>query len=702
MTDSILEPGNSGSPEETSTLAEIRVQITEVDDNILSLLAQRRKLSRDVAINKASSQKPVRDQQREVILLEALIDKGSAAGLDSYYVTSLFQSIIEDSLMTQKEYLQSHCNSQEERKDHLNIAVLGGKGAYSYLAACKYFRGNNNAFLACSSFEKIFKSIEQNRVDYGIIPIENSTSGAITEVYDLLSDSSLTIVGEEKYQIDHCLAGQTETKRHTLNKIYAHPEAARQCSKQLKNQLSAEICLVSSTAEALKQVRKDKTGRVAAIASEKSSIESGLKILLKGIANSKDNTTRFLILARTPQKVSQQLNSKTSIAFSTGQKPGSLAEVLLIFKDAELPLNRLESRPITGKSWEQMFYLDFSGNIASENVINALDAVAKICHFIKILGCYPSEDNAVTNLSASALSKNRYLKSLPDEQSSDEPCKNNEKCQQKEPYQPETNGYRLASRQHKKENTVVEVKGVQFGSDGFIVLAGPPAIENEQQITDCARHAKETGVAILSGGCFKPPTTPEAFSGLGFEGLNYLKQAGEKYALPVMTEIIDTDSLSTLRSQADLLQISARNMQNYALLKAVGQTNIPVMLKRGHMSSIEELLNAADYILSHGNQQVILCEQGSRTFETATRNTLDFSAIPLIRQISHLPVIVYPSHAVGKRELVIPMAKAARAVGAHGILVDFHPKPESALCGAQQALDFNNFAKMMYQIHAPV
>jgi len=211
----------------------------------------------------------------------------------------------------------------------------------------------------------------------------------------------------------------------------------------------------------------------------------------------------------------------------------------------------------------------------------------------------------------------------------------------------------------------------------------------------CAAETKEFGGHILRGGCFKPRTSPYSFQGLGFDGLNLLYEAGKSFDLPIITEVLSGDQVAEVAKYSDILQIGARNMQNFSLLKEVGKTHRPIMLKRGLMASIDELLNAAEYILAQGNRQVILCERGIRTFETATRNTLDLSAIPVLKELTHLPIIVDPSHAVGQRDKVIPLAKAAKAVGSHGIMVEFHPEPEKALSDKEQALYFNQFEDLM-------
>jgi 3-deoxy-7-phosphoheptulonate synthase len=236
---------------------------------------------------------------------------------------------------------------------------------------------------------------------------------------------------------------------------------------------------------------------------------------------------------------------------------------------------------------------------------------------------------------------------------------------------------------------------VKIGGSEFVVMAGPCSVESEQQIMECARHAKECGARILRGGCFKPRSSPYSFQGLGYEGLELLAEAGRAYGLPIVTEVMSPEDVEGIAAHADILQIGARNMQNFTLLKALGRTHLPILLKRGLSSSLDDLLNAAEYILAHGNQQVILCERGIRTFETATRSTLDISAVPVIKRESHLPIIIDPSHAAGERDLVPPLALAAKAVGAHGIIVEFHPEPEKALSDGPQALRFPQFQKLM-------
>ena len=259
--------------------------------------------------------------------------------------------------------------------------------------------------------------------------------------------------------------------------------------------------------------------------------------------------------------------------------------------------------------------------------------------------------------------------------------------------------YKMVSRDFHPEPTIVDVSGVRFGEgEKPVVIAGPCSIESEEQMLAAAEQVKAAGAQMLRGGAFKPRTGPYSFQGLGFEGLKYLQQAGQASGLPVVTEVMRIEQLETICRYADMLQVGARNMQNFDLLKEVGKTGHPVLLKRGMSATLEDFLAAAEYIVAEGNSRVVLCERGIRTFEKATRNTLDLSVVPLIREMSHLPIIVDPSHATGKRMLVPVMSKAALVVGAHGVMVEVHPDPAAALCDGAQSLSGRDFSELMAEI----
>jgi 3-deoxy-7-phosphoheptulonate synthase len=246
--------------------------------------------------------------------------------------------------------------------------------------------------------------------------------------------------------------------------------------------------------------------------------------------------------------------------------------------------------------------------------------------------------------------------------------------------------YKLVSREHHKERSTIRVAGVPIGPDTLTVIAGPCAVETAEQTLQSALMAKAAGASLLRGGAYKPRTSPYAFQGLGEAGLKILADVRAETGLPIVTEVVDPGDVDLVASYADMLQVGTRNMQNFPLLQAVGTINKPVMLKRGMNATIEEWLMAAEYIAQRGNLDIVLCERGIRTFEKATRNTLDISAVPVAQRLSHLPVIVDPSHSGGRRDLVLPLSRAAIAVGADGIIVDVHPHPEVALCDGPQAL----------------
>ena len=258
--------------------------------------------------------------------------------------------------------------------------------------------------------------------------------------------------------------------------------------------------------------------------------------------------------------------------------------------------------------------------------------------------------------------------------------------------------FKLASKEVRHEPSVISCGDVKIGAGHFCVMAGPCSIESYAQLDESAAACKEAGAHMLRGGAFKPRTSPYAYQGMGEEGLKMLREIGDKYGMPIVTEAMTPDQAELVANYADMIQIGARNMQNYGLLKTVGKLGTPVFLKRGMMSTMNELLMSAEYILAEGNPNVVLCERGIRTFETETRNTLDIQAVPVVRKYSHLPIVIDPSHAAGHWDLVIPMARAAVAAGADGVMVEVHPNPETAMSDGQQSLRPEVFMDMMKQL----
>lgn len=258
--------------------------------------------------------------------------------------------------------------------------------------------------------------------------------------------------------------------------------------------------------------------------------------------------------------------------------------------------------------------------------------------------------------------------------------------------------YKMASMEMKNSRTVIACKGQTIGGAHLAIMAGPCSIESEEQLFSCAQCVRENGGNILRGGAFKPRTSPYSFQGLGEKGLQLLQKAGERYGLLTVSEVMDTDQIELVAAYSDILQIGARNMQNFSLLKKLGTINNPILLKRGLSATYQDLLMSAEYILNAGNPNVILCERGIRTYETYSRNTLDLAAVPILQELSHLPVIVDPSHGTGIRKMVAPMAKAAIAAGADGLMIEIHPVPDKAFSDADQTLGFEQFATLMQDL----
>lgn len=258
--------------------------------------------------------------------------------------------------------------------------------------------------------------------------------------------------------------------------------------------------------------------------------------------------------------------------------------------------------------------------------------------------------------------------------------------------------YKLTSRTFRKENTIVTARGVKIGGEEVVIMAGPCTIESEHQLFETARRVARSGARVLRGGAYKPRTSPYAFQGMGVEGLKLLRAAGDETDMATISEVMEISQIEGMLPYVDILQVGARNMQNYNLLSALGQIRRPILLKRGMSATIQEWLLAAEYIMSGGNYDVILCERGIRTFETYTRNTLDISAIPVLHKISHLPVIADPSHAVGRRDKVMPLARAIVAAGGDGVLIEVHHDPEKAVCDGPQSLYPDQFARLMDEL----
>jgi len=675
-----------------------RESINAIDDQILDLLARRRQLVASVVALKEREDLQLRDAHREEQVLGRLIANGRKLGLDAHAVTRIFHEIIDDSVRSQQLVLQRHRNPQVEQRPW-HIAYQGAAGNSSFLAARQYFtdREDSCTFTGYSEFAEVVEAVEEGVADYGVLPVENTTAGVINEVYDLLLRTKLSIVGEEVLQIDHCLLAIDLVPLSKIRRVLAQWQALAQCSRFLGQLENCQKEPMVDTAAAVRKVKEDQDLSQAAIASEEAARLYGLKVLERNITDQSDNLTRFIVVAPKPVAVDLRIPAKTSLIIATAHEAGALLKALVVFDQHGINMTKLESRPRKGSRFQYVFYLDFEGNIAEPRVDAALVQLRGVTSFLKILGCFPSENRQRTAPTMRSLVGSPEMvagDAAPDQQTGVADAEDD--TARITPLESQT--HRLASRATKPRNTVIRVRDAEIGGTDVVIMAGPCAVESEQQIFTCARQVKECGGKVLMGGCFKPRITPHGFQGLGYEGLAMLAEAGRQYDLPVMTEVLSPSDVEQVAEQVDILVVGHQNMQNFSLLSELGGMQRPVVLRRGLAASLEQLLDAAEFVLSRGNQQVMLCEHGIRTFETTTHNTLDLGGISILKKMTHLPVIVDPSHAAGQRDLVVPLTLAAHAVSPHGLMIEIHPDPEHALCDGPQSLRFDSFRDLIAEM----
>ncbi|MEM7447478.1 MAG: bifunctional 3-deoxy-7-phosphoheptulonate synthase/chorismate mutase [Myxococcota bacterium] len=696
----------------TEKLDELRIRLDQIDRRIVDSLAERQAVVGEVAKVKVDGATVLRDPKREEQLLRALSEYGKNAGVDRHFVRRLYREILDHSLRSQQVHLSGGDRASE--RTTVVVAYQGGEGSYSHLAATRHFEVHpaNVVYEGKKSFDSMLQSVTEGESDFAILPIENTTAGSINESYDLLARMNLVIVGEEIQRVDHCLLAIDEVPLSHIRRVYSHPVALAQCGGFLSALRECHVEAFNDTALSAAKIKEDRDLSQAAIASAEAARLYDLKILRTHIADQKENYTRMVVVSRDPIELDPRIPAKTSLLFATRHEHGALASCLNILHEHGLNMTKLESRPRPNTPWEYIFYVDFEGRLDGVGTGSALQSLSSATGFLKVLGTYPSripkesEPAAIFAQSESPESSSAprsgpaATRAAPARDGGSIRVKaGSPRAEEGEARIPVTKQpYRLASRVTRLKDTLIRFGDVELGGDVPVVIAGPCAVESREQIQNCAREVKEQGGAMLRGGCFKPRTSPYSFQGLGFEALDLLEEAGREFGLPIVTEVLHPADVARVAHQADFLQIGARNMQNFALLKEVGRIDRPVMLKRGLTATVDEWLQAAEYILAQGNQRVVLCERGIRTFEQATRNTLDLSAVVVARERTHLPIVVDPSHAVGVRRWIPTMAEASLAVGAHGVMLEIHPDPNSALSDGPQALTFQDFESLMKRL----
>jgi chorismate mutase/prephenate dehydratase len=568
----------------------------------------------------------------------------------------------------------------------ITAAYQGVDGAYSDVLLRKHFgaRGQEVETLGLPTFRDVAVALLAGRARYGVLPLENTLTGTFRVGYDLIAQYDLVPVRDVVFRMDHRLLGVPGATLAGLTRIEAHPIVLEECGRFLATLPGARPVPAIDTGVAARDVAEARDPKIAAIAPLEAAGRYGLVELAANIADHPDNFTRFLLVeavAKEQRTPPESAKRRTSVLFATAHEHGLLARCLTVLSDAGVNLTKLESMPRPGRTWEYLFYADFEGDAADPPIAAALAAVRERCTEFRLLGSY---DVASLEKVAPGIAT--------------QPEKSTKSPQPSHPPHPGAKNWPKAARASKPEGTQLRIGNTVIGGGDFVIVAGPCSVESREQVLVTAEAVRARGAVMLRGGAFKPRTNPYAFQGLGWEGVDLLAEAGRASGLPTVSEVMSLDQVERMTRSVDVLQIGARNMQNYDLLKAVGRTTRPIMLKRGLSATLDELLAAAEYILSEGNPHVILCERGIRTFETATRNTLDLSAVPVLRERTHLPIFVDPSHGVGVRRWIRPLARAAKAVGADGIIVEVHPNPAEAKSDADQALTFADFAEIVSEL----
>ena len=560
----------------------------------------------------------------------------------------------------------------------MRVAIQGSHGSFSEAAARR--RWPDLEALPCREVKDVVAAVRERRADAGCLPIENSLIGSVTTTYDLLNeafgDGTLRLTHEILHPVHHTIMAVPGAPLSGIRRVLSHPVALGQCRIWLSEHLpDAELVSAWDTAGSAEIVAQEKNPVLAAIAARTAADSHGLVPLAERIEDDPTNQTRFLTFTRSESadalRSPEASRYKTSLIVLVDHKPGMLALTLQAFGARGVNLMALQSRPERSAPWTYRFYVDVEGAAQDPRVSEALEEIEALAAKLIILGSYEAWTEG-----------SRLSVPVPP------PAHRVEK-----PTVP------LVDRRRNPEGSVVQVRDLRFGGPSPVLIAGPCSVESEAMILETADAVAQAGGDMLRGGAYKPRTSPYDFQGLGVKGLRYLADARERTGLPVVTEVLSWEEVPVVAHFADMLQIGARNMQNFSLLRAASRSGKPILLKRGAGATIEEWLMAAEYVLAEGNPNVVLCERGIRTFERATRHTLDLNAVAFVRERTHLPVIVDPSHAAGVRSLVTPLSLGALAVGACGLIIEVHPDPATAMSDGAQSLDFPMFAELARQVH---
>jgi len=621
-------------------LKTLRDELDAIDGRIVEAIGQRLATVKKIVDAKSGRSAALRDPAREHEVLAKVEARARAQGVSGPLVRRIFADVIAHSVSMQATTLSGTGHHTKE----VHVALVGGAFSYDYLAAEQYLggRGIRGSFTYSESFKEAASLLEQGKVELLFVPIENTFAGSLNQVYDLLRTRDLAIVGEESFKIDHALCAPEGADLADIRRVYSHPQVLEQCSAFLEANPQIRAVATHNTGEALGTVADSGAQTQAVIASPAGASAHGLVVMSHGIGNQENIQSRFVALATQPLNLDPRVPAKTSLILSARHEHGALVTCLQVLSDHGVSLTKIESRPRADRPWEYTFFIDFEGHVDAPNVREALDVLRAQASFLKVLGCYPAKATPREVQTAVTHSRTRSVKD-------------------KTP---------IHSRETRTQGTQIRVEDLLIGGDSFTVMAGPAQVESGEQIDRVAAAVRDAHAQMLFAGVFAPPDQKEEAGSLGEVGLELLAQAGKNHGLATATEVLSAEQVERAARHVHVLVVGESNTQNFALLREVSRVDRPIVLVRGPSNSIDEWLAAAEFVLSHGNGQVVLCERGIRTFESATRHTLDLSAVPVLASRTHLPVLVDPSRGTGNSNYVIPLARAARAVGAHGLWLE--------------------------------
>ena len=564
-------------------------------------------------------------------------------------------------------------------------AFQGIEGAHSEVVLDAFFgaRGIEGRPAGYPTFRAVAAAVNAGRADIGIVPIDNAIAGTVREGYELLLEFGLTPLAEIVWTMDHRLLGVPGATLADVREVLAHPLVIAECGKFLSSLNHARAIPCEDTGIAAREVSRGGNPALAAIAPPRAATLYALTELSSRIADYPDNVTRFLTFggphpAAAVRALGEGTPRKTSFVLVTSNEPGALARCLSPLADEGVAMTKLESKPMPGRPDQAELYVDVDGDLLGGHGA-AFERMRAAARGVRTIGSYASGLRLTPPATLAPLEFTRSFAPKHD-------------LETQRPPQPIRSGSTpRVERDAKSDRTIVRVGNVEIGGPEFTIIAGPCSVESREQVLSTAEAVRAGGARMLRGGAFKPRTNPYAFQGMGWEGVALLAEAGRVSGMPTVSEVMSIDQVERMALQIDVLQIGARNMQNFDLLRAVGRSGKPVLLKRGLSATIEELLASAEYVLAEGNPNVVLCERGSVRSKPRPATHSIFQRSRCCASARTFRSSSIRSHGVGVRRWIAPLCRAAKAVGADGIIIEVHPNPPEALSDKDQALTFDDF-----------